>query len=159
MEILTPWSSQSPWWGAHNTPISINCNTTCSFLFFYIFPITVSVLQYFLFVVLRFASWQHQLQQLVDVHHYQLKLVTRQHYQIEVVAGQHDQFDFVAGHLQLHLVAGNLQFYVAGHFQFQIARHFQFEVVEHVQFEVVGHFEFEVFGHFQFEVADIFNAR
>ena len=61
----------------------------------------------FFLMVLRFASWQHQLQQLVDVHHYQLKLVTRQHYQIEVVASQHDQFDCVAGHLQLHLVAGN----------------------------------------------------
>jgi hypothetical protein len=61
------------------------------------------------------------------------------------VAGQHDQFDFVAGHLQLHLVAGNFQYYVAGHFEFEVARHFQFEVVEHFQFEVVGHFEFEVF--------------
>ena len=128
------------------------------FIIFFTSPITVSVLQSFLFVVLRFASWQHQLQQLVDVHHYQLKLVARQHYQIEVVAGQHDQFDFVAGHLQLHLVAGNFQFYVAGHFQFEVARNFQFEVAGHFQFEVVGHLEFELFGHFQFEVADIFNS-
>ena len=67
-------------------------------------------------MVLWFASWQHQLQQLVDVHHYQLKLVAQQHYQIEMIAGQHDQFDFVAGHLQLHLVAGNFQFEVVRHF-------------------------------------------